>query len=297
MGVRPLGTDFGNGPADGNVFLFDHDFARYREAKLRARAEQLEKYYPTHAQLSGELRQSVARFIVEKLVAESPQLFAFDGRRLRCALTSDELEFSPRFELTAQRTQAVPAYRDELDALGSNLQEDLAIWASTPINGGGAREWLAAVHLCFPNHWAAQEKIGRAFGEVHAPVAGFERLVRSVPNIVEGMVAKGPFVRFAWGVGTDDELNHHPHNAFQGRTFDPSNPRLFLRVERQTISSFPTQSGALFTIRTFFLNCATDLSREERQALAAAIDSMSPESLRYKGLAATQAAITAQLLS
>ncbi len=288
VGLRPLGTDFGNGALDQKVFQFDQHFTRYRQEKLRVRAERLDKYYPPHAELSDALRSAVARYLIEKLVAEWPDFFTFDGRRLRCALTGDELEFAPNFILTAQRSVASPPYRDALDALASNLQEDLAVWTREP---GGTREWLAAVHLCFPNHWAAADKIGRPFNTVHAPVAGFERLYKAAPGIVDGMVTKAPSVRFAWGPATDDALNHHPQNEFKGRQFDPQRPQLFLRIERQTLSPFPLENGSLFTIRTIFLDCAKDLTPTERQALIAALDSMTPDSLRYKGLAASKSAI------
>ena len=299
VGLRPLGTDFGNGPADRKTFLFDRNFPRYRQEKLRARAEQLEKYYPPHAELSGALRNAVTRFLIERLVAEWPAFFRFDARRLTCALTGDELEFSPNWDLTAQRTAVLPTYRDALDALAGNLQEDLAVWAREPggpYAEGGPREWLASVHLCFPNHWAAADKIGRPFNTVHAPVAGFERLYRAAPNIVDGMVTKAPTVRFAWGLATDDTLNHHPQSDFKGRQFDPQHPQLFLRIERQTFSPFARENGSLFTIRTIFLD-ANDLTPAERQALIAALDSMSPDSLRYKGLTTTKSAIMTWLSS
>jgi hypothetical protein len=111
------------------------------------------------------------------------------------------------------------------------------------------------------------------------------------------MVFKGPFVRFAWGVATDAELNHHPRNEFKGREFDPQNPELYLRIERQTITSFPFAGGALFTIRTYLLNCATEISPTERTALVSAIESMTPESLAYKGLERTREEIVRWLAS
>jgi hypothetical protein len=141
------------------------------------------------------------------------------------------------------------------------------------------------VHLCSPNHWAAEEKIGKSFAGVHEPVAGIEAInlrenewVRTMVNAVDGLM------RFAWGVSTDNELNHHPRHA-AGRQFDRKNPTAFLRVERQTIWGFPQVGASLFTIRTTFIDCAAIRSRDdERAALISAIRSMSAESLRYKGI-------------
>src|SRR5690606_12959336 len=149
---------------------------------------------------------------------------------------------------TAVMNPPTPPYRDLFDALASQVQEDLSVWKRDttttmpdPQAGTGEfpREWMAAIHLCYANHWGAEEKIGRTFNHVHKPVAGFQKLAQAAPGLVEMMVSKGPFVRFAWGVATDRELNHHPKNEFQGRQFDPAKPELQLRIERQTLTSFP----------------------------------------------------------
>jgi len=289
-GLRPLGTDFGNGSADARVFLLDQHQPHYRAAKLRARAERLETYYPQPDRLDADLRAAQGRFVAETLAREYPAWFILKsnagGFELQSLLTRERFTFSAVGELLEQETEVKPAYRDGFDALASLLQEDLAVWKRDA--GGG---WLAAVHLCFPNHWAAEDKIGRPFNAVHAPVAGFERLAKAAPSLVDGIITKGPFVRFAWGVATDTELNHHPRAAFQGRQFDPAKPELYLRIERQTLHGFAREQGSLFTIRTFFLNCATEITPSERAALCSAIRSMSPQSLLYKGLSQTRDAI------
>ena len=113
------------------------------------------------------------------------------------------------------------------------------------------------------------------------------------------MIYKGPYVRFAWGLSTDTYLNHHPHPrldvpeyAWQGRTFSQTRPRLWLRVERQTSWGFPQIAAALFTIRTYFTDCR-EIKRNPSKlnALTCAIESMTPEILRYKGIADAKAEI------
>jgi hypothetical protein len=94
-------------------------------------------------------------------------------------------------------------------------------------------------------------------------------------------------VRFAWGITTDAHLNHHPEGSADAPTrvsFDSARPAAFVRVERQTMWGFPRVGAALFTIRTHLLDCR-ELARAERADLAAAVESMTPESLAYKGLA------------
>ena len=305
-GLRPLGTEFGNGAADDRIFQLDSNYPHYREAKLRARAERLETYYPKPSRLEEPLRRAVTKHIAETLAREYPDAFSCSshaqGLTLSSRLTSETFMLNEDFELLRAESSVEPPYRDALDAFATLLQEDIAIWRRDPETN---EEWLAAIHLCFPNHWAAEDKIGRSFNDVHKPVAGFERLARAAPSIVEGMVFKGPFVRFAWGIGTDRELNHHPRRQFgirnaefgmnsgavHGRRFNPAQPELCLRIERQTLTGFPFAGGSLFTIRTYFLDCATELSPAERAALISAIQSMTPESLAYKGLAESRDAV------
>lgn len=246
-------------PLVGRLFEIDEDYDRYLAGKAAARREELTKYYPPVRPEDQPVVDQVAQWAADRLAQEYP------GRAWPAPPTGND------------------AARDALDAIATRVQEDLAV-----LRREGAREWMAAIHLCFPNHWAAEDKVGRDFNAVHAPVAGFGKLARGKDGIVEMMVTKGPFVRFAWGVATDRELNHHPRNAFQGRAFDPARPELQVRVERQTLTPFPDLDASLFTIRTYFLDVASELSQDERTQLAAAIRSMSPEQLRYKGLSASR---------
>jgi len=284
-GLKPLGAAFGNGAADEKVFQIDEQFPRYREVKLRARDERLTKYYPENAELSPEAESEVARFMIEKLTAEYPEIFKLvhehSAYGWECKHTKERFFFTDEFRLLRQETPVKTPYRDAFDAIATQIQEDFAIWRREPAT---KREWLGSIHLCYPNHWEAEEKIGRPFNMVHVPVAGFDRLAKAKDGLVDMIITKGPFVRFAWGVATDPELNHHPKNEFQGRAFDPAKPELHLRVERQTLAPFADAGASLFTIRTYFLDCTKDISGEERQALVRAIEGMTPESLVYKGL-------------
>jgi hypothetical protein len=260
---------------------------------MRSRSAALDRYAPPPVRLNPDLLAAVVGFVRDTLVREHPVHFrSTESGLLDCALTGERLRFAAQGALEGADSEVRPAYRDSLDALASQVQEDLAIWQRDP---GSGEEWLAAAHLCFPNHWAAEEKVGRDFNAVHAPVADFGRLARAAPALVAGMIEKGPFVRFAWGVATDADLDHHPRLSPAGRAFDPLQPRLYARVERQTLTPFPEAQGALFTIRTYFLDAASELSHEERLALASAISSMSDAALEYKGLARTRGTVLSWL--
>ncbi len=269
--------------ADRLVFQLDQQYDSYIKNKSECREEDFHKYF-VEADLRGETAAAVNRHIVRQLVAEYPAVFTWkdqNGRHtLLNALTGESLEWAEDWIDIRH-----PAYVSLFDGLCSQVQEDIAICQLD-----GDRDWLAAIHLCAPNHWAPAEKVGRPFGVVHGVVPGMEKLNQQYFKMLVTAVQKGPFFRFAWGLATDIRLNHHPNPppgfdpaAWQGRSVLTEGTQLYLRVERQTINGLPDCNAFLFTIRTYFY-AMEELTAEEQRALLMAVESMSPESLEYKGL-------------
>ncbi len=289
-GFYRLGTDLGNGARDGQLLQIDSSFSFWRQNKERARAEALDKYWCSE-RLAPTVASAVARCLVEQLLSEHPDLFRLERRdglsALHCQHTQETLCFDEAMELVSGQTlqNGNPPYAGALDALANQVQEDLAI-----ICRDTAGDWLAAVHLCSANHWAAADKVGRPFAQVHAPVAQMEALNARAASLVAAMIEKGPYMRFAWGLATDTRLNHHPQppagideKLWRGRRFERTDPHLYMRVERQVLWGFTALDAALFTIRTYFVDCA-QLERARRAQLATALAAMSTEVLAYKGL-------------
>lgn len=306
-GLRPLGAPFGNGAADARLFQIDRQFPIYRENKRRCRSERLDKYLVTR-DYAAPVACVVARTLAERFCVEYPDLFIREREPggsvvLRCRLTGEDLAFDPEGELTgvASGEDLAPPYASALDALACQIPEDIAVVCTAP----DGRDWIAALHLCSPSHWGAEQKIGRSFAAAHAPIPGMERTIAASASLVEAMIRRGPFVRFVWGVGADDRLNHHPDpppgispEQWRGRVFDPSAPDspFFLRVERQCLLGLPEVGAAVFTIRVYFI-AGSEIRAipEERAQLRSALLSMSPESLRYKGVAADRDSLLAWL--
>jgi len=298
--LMPLGTDFGNGPSDKLTFQLDARFAEYRKAKQAARAERIGKYYQTR-DFAPEIAGVVCRFIARRLAEEHSGLFVLDERSgevtLRCALTGETLRFDPEMRRVA-RTEVDPPYVDPFDALAAQVQEDLAV-----VRRVDGKDWASAIHLCFPYRWTAEEKIGLDFVTMHLPVPGMETFRK--PGMVTNMIKFGPFTRFVWELCTDDRLNHHrepppeidPEAWREGR-FDPQRPRLFLRVEREVLHGFPEQEAGLLAVRISFRS-GEEIRADAalREPLCRTIESMSPEALRYKGLAENRDAVLAWLRS
>jgi len=279
-GLRPLGTDLGNGAMDGRVFQIDREWPRFRSSKLACQAERPGKYV-ARADLDGPAAVALVEWFAARLVAEYPAWFARDGARLDCALTGE----------------SIPVDGDPFaafDGLAMQVQEDVCLTRAE-----GNRDWLAAGHVCSPGHWSVEAKVGKPFTAVHEPVPGIEPVNRAAGTFVRLMIDRGPFVRFAWGFGTDDRLNHHPEppagtpvEAWRGRRFVPGQSKLFLRVERQVAWGLPAVGAAVFTIRVSHVDGeAIRADPVRRQILRAALLSMSPAALAYKGLAGSVDAV------
>jgi len=139
-----------------------------------------------------------------------------------------------------------------------------------------------------PSGWPPEEKIGKAFDAVHAPVPHIDPLSARQDSIAGLMVnATRGAVRFAWTVTTDAALNHHPLRdpSAAHPTPLPDHPagEPLLRVERQVIWGFPERRASLFLIRTYLYPFRT-LDRQTRAALADAVAGMSEASLMYKNM-------------
>jgi len=259
------------------VFQLDDQYEGFMDNKRSCREEDVNKYY-VEENFNAGTAVAVNQFFVNRLF-----VFTFEGGQfsLLNKRKQERLTWAADWRSCEQ-----PRWQSLFEGLCHQVQEDIAICQLE-----GERDWLAAIHLSAPNHWAPADKIGRPFGMVHGPVAGMEKLNQSYFKMLLTAVQKGPFFRFAWGLATDTRLNHHPlapsgvDQAFwQGRQVAvASSEDIWVRVERQTISGLPECNAFFFTIRTYFYPIDS-LSAEEKKALLTAVEGMSAESLVYKGL-------------
>lgn len=243
-GLKPL--------EDRAIFLPEENEEKYLLNKLACRRESLAKHYPMPVDLTSEEMELTARTL--------------------------------RTLITHKRLKRLTDARDEIDEIISQVPEDFAIWKMD-----GDREWLALIHLSSPNHWDARTKNGKSFFDSHKPIPYIDMISKAAPKMFEQIQKRGAVERFAWGVATDNRLNHHPEappgislEDWKGRSFDRMNPKLFIRVERQTL--FPiTEKLIGFTIKTSFADVSS-LSHDDLLLVSQCIEGMDAEILKYKGL-------------
>lgn len=164
--------------------------------------------------------------------------------------------------------------------------EDLAVLdasdASVP--------WMA---VTLPSFWAPEAKVGLPFAAIHAPVADNQRLLQAADQLVHLVTTAERWERFVWTITDHSRLHAHPARVAPQRWLDTTPAQAWFRSERQTFLPVATPGTtaaglplqAVFTIAVELQPLSRVAAQpERRQALAAAVASMSPAVLAYRGL-------------
>lgn len=289
-GLYPLGTDFGNGQLEHRTFQIDTNYDKYIREKRQALNNKIENYYCTfNPSLSTLVR--ICSYIAYQLNKEYPTFYSLETNSDQITLLCRPIgKLKPKkivipINYSATNLNLLLSVMNQLLLI---IQEDIAIVELTD----EADDFISLLHLCFPNYWSATEKIGKSFIDAHKPVPEMQSIQKRSKQLISALIEKGPFVRFAWGLSTDDRLDHHFESdtkSFQNsetdKLFNSRDPKLYLRVERQVITGFSDVNSFMFTIRTYIYNVA-ELKRnvKKRDALISALGTMSEATLKYKGL-------------
>jgi hypothetical protein len=167
--------------------------------------------------------------------------------------------------------------------------EDVAV-----VDGAtGCIPWLA---VTLPSHWAPENKLGRHFSEVHAPVADNPLLLKAAPGLLRVMTGAERWERFVWNVTDQPRLHAHPARVGAPRWQHTTIEQAWWRTERQTFIAVPGQQQAVFTIAVDVQRLADALPTPQHAArLHEAIATMSPAVLDYRNLAGVRGALLAWL--
>ena len=246
------------------------------------------------------------RALAAHAAREHPRSFAWDGERavakaLGVAVQGGQVEdlaagsFGLGDEL-GRCLRGLPAEWRLAGLLCLAFDDDFAL-----VDGAsGTLPWLA---VALPSHWAPQDKIGRHFREVHAPVADNALLLRAGEHLMRMVCGPERWERFVWNVTRHPRLNAHPANVdpapWAADAFaDASAPRAWWRTERQTFIALPGLTQAVFTIHVEIEPLAAAIDSTDKAArLHDAIASMSDTVLAYRSLASARAPLLAWLAS
>jgi len=153
---------------------------------------------------------------------------------------------------------------------------------------GGRIPWIFA---CLPSGWAPEEKVGKPFVEVHAPVADNAVLLAAADGLARVVTSGEAWERFVWTLNDDPRLHRHPHHTRPSRwgpALDAEGllAAAWLRTERQTFLPVQDLPQAVFTIEVDVQPLSQALVRRaDALRMRDALASMSDAVLGYRGLA------------
>lgn len=228
--------------------------------------------------------------VMRQAADEHPEAFAWDGAarfeatQLGWAVAGGRVEGDGAFhpEIGAC-LRGLPARWRLAGLLSLALTEDFAV-----IDGETGRiPWLA---VCLPSHWAPEDKVGKHFAEVHAPVADNRLLVTASDHLARLVTGSERWERFVWTITRHPRLHAHPKRCDEApwsatADVDELAASAFFRTEHQTFIPVPGQTQAIFTIHVQSgpLCNAFATSAQARQ-VHEALRTMSPAVLAYRGL-------------
>ena len=183
---------------------------------------------------------------------------------------------------------ALPLHRRRSALVSLAFAEDFAV-----LDGESATlPWLA---VCLPSHWAPEDKVGRGFAAVHAPVADGELLRAASASLAALVTGDERWERFVWTVTADPRLHQHPARsdvAWPEPAGDDEHANAealvaaaSLRSERQTFIPITGARQAVFTILIGSIPLADAVATAgDARRLHDAIATMSPAVLAYRRL-------------
>jgi hypothetical protein len=183
--------------------------------------------------------------------------------------------------------RALPATWRLAGLLALAFEQDFAVLDAAT----GRIPWLA---VCLPSHWAPEEKVGRLFAEVHAPVADNATLLAASEALARLVTGPDRWERFVWTLTANPRLHQHPQRSPRNSwpadaTPDALAAQAFFRTEHQTFIPLPERRQAVFTIHVESRPLPEALSdAQQAHRLHDALASMSAAVLDYRGLTDAQ---------
>lgn len=163
--------------------------------------------------------------------------------------------------------------------------EDLAV-----VDGVSTRvPWMS---VALPSHWAPEDKIGRPFHQIHAPVADNGLLMAAADRLMALVSAGERWERFVWNVSAHPRRHAHPRRVDPHRWPEAEatdfDTQAWWRTERQTfipLRGTDDRAQAVFTIAVEVQPLKRAItSAWQAAALSESLASMSPAVLSYRGL-------------
>ena len=156
---------------------------------------------------------------------------------------------------------------------------------------------LVAGCVCFPSHWALEEKVGHSLAAIHAPVPTLNAMLGpKIDSFLANLRAGQVWERWNWSLAATPELNDHPARGNARLGAEATLDACWFRAEHQAFRLLPETRSVLFAIRIAIVP-VTEIAADRAVAarLAGALLSMPPEIAAYKGLVEARERIAEQV--
>ena len=177
-----------------------------------------------------------------------------------------------------------------LDAVARLVPDDVVLLVERDgrlVFGGGS--------LCFPNRWDLRSKLGLTMAQVHEPVELLNKQIEGpIDHFFSRLVPERSWWRLGWGIIHTDDWYAPSHPERNDAQMPFSSDSWWLRVERETLRRLPRTGAVAFGIRTHVTPLG-DLDADVRSHLAARIEQLPDEVVRYKSVADVRENIIADL--
>ena len=299
----PFGEKFdlrmGTSPITGQHRLIDADELHYL-SEIKARRNLLQnnhRYYYRSNKTTLLAQWDVLDKVLTDLAGIDPSQFILHKNGNQWHWINKKLNEEISFQFGHENTLPL----EPLDWIGRQVQEDLVVLS----HDGSAS--LVAGQLCFANGWSLDDKFGKPFLTIHAPAPHMiAPTMQTAQKLMEKILDSKPVWRCSWNFKIRGDLDmSSQHNAQYNEelkqiasALTPQNigSRLYLRIERQTISRLPRSGCVLFGIH-LYQNTLNDeqMTKEQAQNMRNVLLTTPQPMLDYKAITPFINALTGYL--
>jgi dimethylamine monooxygenase subunit A len=241
----------GTSPLADPEHLIERDEHYHDEVNLKRKLFNSDQdYYFRAAPNTEDAQWEVVSIVLNSLVKASPSNFILHKNQNQWTWENKVLNEKIAFQFGVSATLPLPP----LCWAGLQVQEDLLILDKELT--------LIAGSLCFPSGWDLNEKFGKHFLTIHAPLPALTSpMIEAAGKFISKIPAGKAFQRNNWGFRINNWLDlsakHTPaylnelNTVSREMTEDNAGEKIYVRVEHQTLSRLSNSNHILFTIHTY----------------------------------------------